>query len=88
MNINILEDKKGSLVFEIEGVSHGFCNLLKDELVKDDSVKIATYRLDHPLVGVPRMKIEGSDARSSLKKAVKSLKKDVESFKKEAEKLK
>lgn len=88
MEIRFIEDKKGSVTFEIEGVSHGFCNLLKEELVKDKSVKLATYRIDHPLVGIPRMKVEATDAKAAVKKAIKSLKKEVESFKSEAKKVK
>ena len=88
MNIRFVEDKKDSIVFEIEGVSHGFCNLLKDELVKNQSVKIATYRIDHPVVGVPRMMVEGDDPKESVKAAIKALKKTTADFKKEVAKLK
>ncbi len=88
MEIRFIEEKKSSITFEIEGVSHGFCNLLKEELVKDKTVKLATYRIDHPLVGIPRMKVEAVDAKASVKKAVKSLKKEVESFKTESKKVK
>ncbi len=88
MNINFVEDKKGLVVFEVRGVNHGFCNLLKDELTKDNSVELATYKIDHPLVGVPKIRVEGTDAKASIKKAVKNLKKEVETFKKEASKVK
>ena len=88
MEINFIEDKKNVVVFEIKDVSHGFCNLLKEELVKDKNVKLATYRIDHPLVGIPRMKVEASDAKAAVKKAIKSLKKETISFQKEAKKIK
>ena len=83
MEINYIEDKKSTITFEVTKVSHGFCNLLKEELIKDKTVKIASYRIDHPQVGVPRFKIEGTDPKKSLKTAVKNLKKDVASFEKE-----
>ena len=86
MKINFIEDKKNSITFEIEGATHGFCNLLKEELIKDSSVKLATYRIDHPLVGIPRMKVEGSNPKASVKKAIKSLNKQVTAFKAEAKK--
>ncbi len=88
MELNFLEDKKEEVVFELQGVSHGFCNVLKAELMKDKTVKLATYRVDHPLVGVPQMKIEGSNPRSSLKKAIKALEKEADEFKKESRKIK
>ncbi len=88
MDIRFIEDKKSSIVFEVEGVSHGFCNLLKEELTKDKSVTLATYRIDHPVVGVPRMRVEGSDPKKSVKAAIAALKKETASFKKEVSKLK
>jgi len=87
MEINYIEDKKNSVVFEITNVTHGFCNLLKEELNKDDTIKIATYRIDHPQTGVPTFKIEGDDPKSSIKKAIKNLKKQFEDFKKEISKI-
>lgn len=88
MDIRILEDKKSSLVFEIDGVSHGFLNALKEQLTRDKNVKLATYRNDHPLVGHPRMKIESDDPHAALKKAVKELRLEVTAFKKDIVKLK
>jgi len=88
MDINYIENKKGSAVFEVRGVTHGFCNLLKDELTKDADVKIVTYRVDHPIVGVPRMKIEAKDVKASIKKAVKALEKQMDDARKEVEALK
>jgi DNA-directed RNA polymerase subunit L len=88
MELNFLEDKKEEVVLELHGVSHGFCNVLKEELVKDKTVKLATYRVDHPLVGVPKMKIEGTNPRASLKKALKSLESTADEFKKESKKIK
>jgi DNA-directed RNA polymerase subunit L len=87
MEIRVIEESKNSLVFEIAGVSHGFCNLLKEELSGDDSVKAVAYRIDHPLIGVPRIKVAGSDPRASVKKAVKRARKMAEEFEKEAKKL-
>ena len=87
MEINYIEDKKNSIVFEITDVSHGFCNLLKEELIKDKNVQLAVYRIDHPQVGVPRFKIEANDPKKALKTAIKSLRKQTEEFKKEVSKL-
>jgi len=83
MELNYIEDKKNTITFEITEVSHGFCNLLKEELTKDKNVKLAAYRIDHPQVGVPRFKVEGDDPKKSLKAAIKNLKKEIASFEKE-----
>ena len=88
MEVTFIEDKKNSITFTVTGVSHGFCNLLKEELAKDSNVKMATYRIDHPLVGIPRFKVEGTNPKSSLKKAIRNLSKEIESFKTQSKKLK
>ncbi len=74
MDIKIVEEKGNRLEFEIDE-SVGFLNAIKKELLNDDSVKVATYSVKHPLVGKPRMIIEADDARKALNGAVSRLKK-------------
>lgn len=85
MEINVIEEKKGKLVFELDGVSHGFCNLLKKELLNNKHIKVATYAVDHPLIGKPRFIIEtdGADPRKVLADAAEKLKKQNIAFEKE-----
>ena len=74
MDIKIVEEKGKRLEFEInENVS--FLNVLKNELLNDESVKVATYFVKHPLVGKPKMIIEADDPRKALNSAVTRLKK-------------
>ena len=58
MEFKILEESKNKLVFQLIGETHTFCNLLKDALQNVKGVEIATYRIDHPLVGVPQFLVE------------------------------
>ena len=64
---------------------------MKTELWNDDHIKVAAYRIEHPLVGVPRLLIE-TDGKETPKKAlaeaVKRLEKQVAKFKTEAKKVK
>ena len=86
MNINVLEEKKNKLVFEVEGVSHSFCNLLKTELWNDDHVKVATYAIRHPLVGKPRFIVETDgdvEPKKALVNASTRVQKMVEKFEKD-----
>ena len=85
MEINVLEDKKNRIVLEIKGMQHGILNTLKNELHDDKHVKIATYSLRHPLIGIPKMVLEtdGTDPRDVLEKAADKLKKINDNFKKD-----
>lgn len=81
MEIKALESTKSKIVFELEGAGHTFCNLLVQELWKDNDIKVAAYNISHPLTGKPKVTVEGKDVKKSLKDAVKSLKKEIKKFK-------
>ena len=91
MEINILEDKKKRLVFELKGEGHTLCNALREELWNDKAIKVSAYNIEHPLVGIPRFIIETdgseepkkalSEAVSRLKKKNSELRKQLTAFK-------
>ena len=84
MEIKIVEESKNKLVFDIKGEGHGFCNALKTELWKDKHVKVAAYRIDHPLIGIPRFIVEtDGDARDVLVGAAKKLGSSAEKIEKQ-----
>ncbi len=86
MEFKVIEESKNKLVFELWGETHTFCNALKNELLQLDGVKIATYKIDHPLIGKPKFHIETSkeiEPRKALKSALASLKKKAKDFTKE-----
>lgn len=89
MELNILEESKKRMVFELKGETHSFCNALKEALWKIKGVEIASYRIEHPLVKVPKFLIEtkGIEPREALKKATAELRKLGNEFKKEVKKL-
>ena len=89
MEFTVLEENKTKLVFQLKGETHTFCNALKQELMQVKGVAIATYRIDHPLVGMPQFHLEtkGAEPRKVLKEALSNLKKKAEQFKKEVGKL-
>jgi len=89
MEFKVLEESKDKLVFTLKGETHTFSNALKQELQKVKGVTIATYKIDHPVVGLPEFLLEtkGLEARKALKEALKNLKKRAEEFKKEVGKL-
>ena len=89
MEFKVVEESKSKLVFELKGETHTFCNILKDELRNLKGVVLATYRIDHPLVGVPQFLLEtkGIEPRKALKDALKIVKKKAAEFSKEVKKL-
>ena len=89
MEIKKIKDEKNKFVFEVKGVSHGFCNILKEKLLEDKHIKTATYRVEHPLVNIPSFLVEtdGSETpKNAVLNAVKKLKTVAESAKKELSK--
>ena len=86
MEINVLEDKKNRMVFEIEGMGHTYLNILKNELWNDDHIKVATYAIKHPEISKPKFILETEGDRSpkaALSGAVGRLKKLSDKFRKE-----
>jgi DNA-directed RNA polymerase subunit L len=69
MEINVIEDKKNKICFEIKGEGNTFCNILKDELWNDKHVSVAAYNIKHPLIGIPSMIVE-TDGKKTPKQAL------------------
>ncbi len=69
MELNILEESPKRLVAELKGAGHTLCNTLKVELWSNKHVKVATYSISHPLVGVPKIIVE-TDGEVKPKKAL------------------
>lgn len=85
MEIEIIEDKKNKLIFNVKNITHTFCNILKEELWKNDNVKVVSYAVRHPLIGTPKFIIEtdGTEPRKVLIDAAQKLKKKFERFEKD-----
>ena len=85
MEIKITEEKKNRIVLEIEGEDNTFCNMIKKELWNDEHVKAASYNIDHPMIGKPKMIVEtdGENPRKALTDAAKRAQKELDKFKTE-----
>jgi len=84
--IKIIEESKNKIVFNLKDKTHSFCNILRNELLKDKHVRIAAYKVEHPLVNVAEVMVEtdGKKApRVAIVDAVKRLKKVADDLKKE-----
>ncbi len=90
MEVNILEEKKDKIIFEIKGEGHTLSNALRKELWNDEHVKAAAYAIEHPLIEIPRFIVDtdGADPKKTLIAAAKRIQKDLEKVKAEAKELK
>ena len=90
MELTFVEEKKNRFVFKITGQGHTLCNALKQELLQDDHVKIATYAVPHPLINESQFILEtdGAEPRKTVSAAIKRLDKTFEKLGKQAKELK
>jgi DNA-directed RNA polymerase subunit L len=86
LNVKVLKKEKNELKVEVEGASHGLCNLLQKKLLEDDSVDLAGYDVPHPLASNPviyvRMKGTAKPEAALVKATDKALKEN-DAFSKE-----
>lgn len=53
MKVKVLKKADNELKIEIEGSSHGLCNLIQKRLLEDKRVEFAGYDVPHPLASSP-----------------------------------
>ncbi len=79
-----IEDTPKKLIIELRGENHTLLNVLKHQLWEVDKVKIATYHVNHPLIGIPQLIVETDGSvkpRKAVHIAAENIKKDIEKFK-------
>lgn len=82
MEIKVLEKTATKIIFQLLGADHTFCNALKRELNNVEGVEIATYAIEHPQIGIPKMLIQTKkiSPKDALKVALDSLSKQNKAF--------
>jgi DNA-directed RNA polymerase subunit L len=53
VKVKVLKKADNELKIEIEGSSHGLCNLIQKRLLEDKRVEFAGYDVPHPLASSP-----------------------------------
>ncbi|HOM96431.1 MAG TPA: DNA-directed RNA polymerase subunit L [Methanofastidiosum sp.] len=86
MDIEMLRNEGNLMEFRIIGEDHTLCNVLRDALLENQKVKVAAYKIDHPLLDKKRPKfIISTDGtispKDALLEAIKSIEKDVKYLK-------
>ncbi len=86
MKIKVLTKSENELKIEIQGGTHGICNLLQKRLLEDKTVEFAGYDVPHPLANSPviYMRMKGSaKAEDALVKAIEKVRETNDAFGKE-----
>lgn len=78
MELKTLEQEDKQLKLEVVGEDDTILNLIKEELLEDDDVVVATYNRRHPQLDNPHIKVEVNkgDPAKKLRDVVKSLRKE------------
>lgn len=90
MELNVIEESPKRIVAEVKGTAHTLCNPVKTELWKNKHVKLATYSISHPLIGVPKFIVETDGTikpRKALADAAAKLTESIDKLKKEFKKI-
>ena len=74
----MLSKTASELKVDIEGVSHGFCNLLQKKLLEDKRVDMAGYDLPHPLASNPMIFVRTKGAAQPKAALIRAAEKDRE----------
>ncbi len=85
MEVKILKNNKDSIEVEIDSLT--IAEILRVYLNKDSNVNFVAWKRDHPTKN-PILKIEGKNAKKSLKDAVSAVVKDLDKVEKDFEKMK
>jgi len=64
MEVVVLNKSSDTLVFELRGEGHTFCNALRESLLQDPAVTFAAYRVDHPLTSSPVFTVKTDGSKS------------------------
>jgi DNA-directed RNA polymerase subunit L len=90
VKVKVLNKSGNELKIEIEGSSHGLCNLLQKRLLEDKKVDFAGYDLPHPLASSPiiYVRMKGDDTpEDALIRAAEKVREANEVFGKELERV-
>lgn len=82
MELKLINKEKDSMEIEILGENETLLEPLKQKLLEDDNVEIATFLMGHPMLESPKLivKVKSGKPQAALKKAAKALANDFEEF--------
>ncbi len=84
MEVKTITKEKNELEVEIIGEDHSLPNILREMIMQDPSVEFASYIIDHPKLGNPKLYIKTNGKKTAekvLNDAVKKVRKEVSDLK-------
>lgn len=87
MAVKILVNEKDTLEMELGEADQSLAQLLAERLGEDKDVEFASYKVEHPLLGTPKLIVrmkKGDPAKLVLEK-LDELKKELNEFRKQFE---
>ncbi len=85
MELKFITKEKNIIEVEISGVDTSLLSALVEKLTNEKNVEMAAYKVEHPLVGSPKMMVKtrgAADAASLVAKALDELESETEEFRK------
>ncbi len=82
MEVKILTNDKNVLEMELNGADQSLAQLLAEKLTEDKDVEFASYKVEHPLVGEPKLYVKtkkGEPGKLVLEK-LEEIRKEVADF--------
>ncbi len=82
MEVKILINEKNALELEMAGADQSLAQLLAERLNEDKDVEFASYKVEHPIIGNPKLFVrtkKGEPAKIVLDKLAE-IKKEVSEF--------
>ena len=68
-SMQLTQKDKHTVTLSLEGEDHTIGQFLKEELYKDENIKVASFRIKHPLIGTPELLVE-TNGKEDPKKAI------------------
>lgn len=89
MELELVKKEDESLLIKIVGENHTLCNLLREELNKDENVVSASYTIEHPLTESPKFYVKtkkGKSPERALRDAADRVAEQLEDLRKQLQK--
>ena len=82
MEIRLIKKEKDSMELEVVGEDETLLEPLKQKLLEDKNVELATYLLGHPMLENPKIfvKVKSGKPQAAFKKAAKALTTEYDDF--------